>query len=197
MIYKKGRLGTINIILMLSVVVLGIVVGLYLLLRAQTVVEVQTGNDLSDWKTYTSSELELSFLYPSSVKEPEIKKSILNELNKYEFIDVNTNCIEILISRVLSSRTPEDYIRYDFAKKLKNFEWNEYKINHPTLSNNIIKIGEEDAANLGPLGENGFDNFFVKHGKYIYQIQVMESGFSDEVCLNEYNKILSTFKFIK
>lgn len=196
MIYKKSRLGTINIILMLSVVVVGIAAGLYLLLRAQTV-EVQTGNDLDDWKTYTSSEFELSFLYPRSVKEPEIKKSILNELNKYEFIDIDTNCIEILISRVFSSRTPEDYIRYDFAKKLKNFEWNEYKTNHPTLSSNITKIGGEDTANLGPLGENGFDNFFVKHGKYIYQIQSMESGFGDEVCLNEYKKILSTFKFIK
>ena len=119
-------------------------------------------NSTTNWKTYENTVFGVIFSYPSNLNSPQERSSQANDSNKYNAIDLSTQCFELSIARHQSNKSLEDYIRYDFVKLENDNEWENYKINYLQLANNKTQVGGKETINVGSMGIGETDNFFVK-----------------------------------
>jgi len=156
------------------------------------VIPTETPDPTADWKTYENKELGYSFKYPS--KYTFVNGGIFDDegYNVYTFrVQNNPNYLNLLnfeLERIKESQNSEDILMAEGYTS-------------PFVEDDMIssKVQELNLPNLGKV-------YFRKNGPYKVDIDVALwlkddkvyyfSAFSEKNNLEEYNQILSTFKFI-
>ncbi|MBI4004763.1 hypothetical protein HY358_01345, partial [Candidatus Roizmanbacteria bacterium] len=139
-------------------------------------------DETASWLTYTSDDLKITFKYPpnlqveSSKNEVKIFNSNTKNTPEYSFIEY-----------VLYGNTTNQSIE-DYVKKKENIS---------SLKFSNLLVGGFEAKRTIEIPKSDInDSIFIKKGYEIYKFDLNNAGDAGSISSENFEKILSTFKFL-